>query len=219
MHTRNILAVTALALCSTSVWADDSFAVGARVGTTGVGLDFIYPASSSLSIRLSGATYNKSYDTTSANVQYNGKLKLNTIGLLADYFPGEGSFRFTAGLIKNNNKFELTGQAVGGSYTINNTTYTAAQAGSVTGTVDFPSTAPYLGIGWGAKIDNKSNIHFIADIGIMFQGSPKANVTATGAAANPALASDVNAAQDKLRDDVKNYRYYPVLGVGIAMSF
>jgi hypothetical protein len=56
---------------------------------------------------------------------------------------------------------------------------------------------------------------FNSDIGIMFQGSPKATITTTGSGGAAMTAN----AQTQLNDDLKHYKYYPVISFGIGYAF
>jgi len=168
--------------------------------------------------RLNFGYLSYSYNTTSQNVAYSGHLKLNNLGLLGDWHPFAGSFRLTAGAFYNDNKFDLSGQPSAGSYTFNGNTYTAAQVGSVNANVSFNSIAPYVGFGWGDD-SSSAGLHFTSDFGVMYQGRPNATITATGAAANPALARDVHAAQSQLQSDLNSFQWYPVVQVGLVYRF
>jgi len=193
--------------------------VGLSAGTLGYGpqVGFVVTPGK-FDVRLNAGYLNYSYNTTSSGVAYDGHLKLNNVGLLGDWHPFDGGFRVTAGAFYNDNKFSLTGQPSGGTYTFNGVTYTATQAGTVTANVTFNSLAPYLGIGWGDN-SNSAGLHFTSDVGVMYQGRPNATITATGAASNPALAADVRAAQGKLQSDLNSFQWYPVVQVGLVYRF
>lgn len=196
-----------------------SLDAGLSAGTLGYGpqIGFVIQPDK-FDARLNFGYLDYSYNTTSDNVAYNGHLKLNNVGLLGDWHPFNGGFRVTAGAFYNNNKFDLTGQSSGGTYTFNGVTYTSAQAGSVSAKVDFNTLAPYLGVGWG---DNSQSpgLHFTSDVGVMYQGRPKATITATGAAADPSLAANVKSAQAQLQSDLNSFRWLPVLQVGLVYRF
>lgn len=215
------LAVAALALAAAPAFALDpgSLDAGVTAGTLGYGPQVgmvIVP--NKFDARLNFGYLNYNYNTTSQNVDYSGHLKLNNLGLLGDWHPFAGSFRLTAGAFYNGNKFDLTGKPSAGSYTFNGNTYTADQVGSVTAHVKFNSTAPYVGFGWGDD-SSRAGLHFTSDFGAMYQGRPKATITATGALANPALADDVHAAQSQLQSDLDKFKWYPVLQIGVVYRF
>ncbi len=216
------LAVAALALAASPAFASglNSVDVGLSAGTLGYGPQVgmtIVP--NKFDARLNFGYLSYSYNTTSNGVYYNGHLKLDNLGLLGDWHPFAGSFRITAGAFYNDNRFNLTGQPSGaGTYTFNGTTYTAAQAGSVNANVSFNSIAPYIGFGWGDG-GSGAGLHFTSDFGVMYQGSPSASITATGAAADPALAKDVAAAQSQLQSDLNSFQWYPVIQLGLVYRF
>ncbi len=193
--------------------------VGLNVGTLGYGPQVgwtIVP--NKFDARLSVGLLNYSYNTNSNGLQYNGHLKLQNAGLLADWHPFGGSFHLTAGAYYNGNKFDLTGQSSGGSYTINGNTYSAAEVGSVNANVSFNSLAPYLGIGW-SNGGSGAGLHFTSDIGVMYQGTPSASVTATNPTHNAQLAADVAASQAQLQSDLNSFQWYPVLQFGVDYRF
>ena len=85
------------------------------------------------------------------------------------------------------------------------------------------SVAPYLGIGYGNVWTKGVNFYF--DLGVMFQGSPKASLTANcgpsiaGTATCTALQNDVAAEQQRLEDKLKKFKYFPVANIGITIGF
>jgi hypothetical protein len=217
-HAGLVLAVTLVAASGVA----QAGGLGLRIGTTGVGADFGFEVAPTLGgrIGLSGGEFKTSVD--SDDVRYDAKLKLANLSLLLDWSP-LGPFRISGGLVPNNNKIDLTGQPSSSStFTMNGNTYTAAEIGSVNGTVEGKGTAPYLGIGYGNVWTKGVNFYF--DLGVMFQGSPKVALTATcGPAATPAQCSqaqnDVATEQQKLQDKLDKYKYYPVANIGITIGF
>ncbi len=133
-----------------------------------------------------------------------------------NYHPFSGTFRFTGGLLYNKNELNLTGKPSSGStYVINGTTYTAAEVGTLTGKLTFNSTAPYLGIGWGNRPGGKLGL--TADIGVLYQGSPKLALAATGAAAG--LDSDIEQERRSAEEDLNDFKWYPALSLGVYFRF
>jgi hypothetical protein len=193
--------------------------VGVRAGTLGVGGDFGWHLAPTLNARLGYSAYSRDTSVTSTNVHYDGKLKLSNLPLLVDFSPF-GPFHLTAGIVGNNNKIDVTGTPTGSSYTINGTPYTASQVGSLSGKIKLGnSVAPYFGIGWGNVAG--AGVNFYADLGVMYQGSPKTTLNVTcGSGVNcTTLQNDVAAEQQALDDKVKKYKYYPVVGIGLTIGF
>jgi hypothetical protein len=213
------------------------YAVGLKVGTLGLGLDISRSITQKLNVRLSlnGASYSDS--GTESDVEYDYDLTLGTAGLLLDYFPMDNEFRISAGAYYNANEFELTGKpAVAGTYNINGTTYTTADLGALNGLVEFDEVAPYIGIGWGNST-KKAGWGFSVDVGVMYHGEPKVDLTATkgrgitdaeaagGAAAVAAttlwnnIETDVASEETELLNELNDYKIYPVISFGVTYTF
>ena len=197
--------------------------VGVKAGTTGLGVDFGWEIAPTLGGRIGAAALDYKTDVETNDVKYNAKLKAQNVNLFLDWSP-LGPFRLTAGIVPNNNKIDVTGEpSSSGTFTFNGNTYTASQIGSLSGTVKpGNSAAPYLGIGYGNVWTKGVNFYF--DLGVMFQGSPKATLSLTcGPAATPAQCAqaqnDVAAEQTKLEDKLKKFQYYPVGSIGITIGF
>ena len=196
--------------------------LGIRAGTLGGGVELSHALSERVAVRLNVDSYNRTQTSTEDNIQYDAKLKLQTASLLGDWFPFAGNFRISAGAMFNGNKLTLKGRPTGGTFTINNVNYNAADVGSLEAQVDFNKAAPYFGIGYGRPIN--SGLSMIFDLGVLFQGSPKSKITATCGAATPALTctqlkSDAAAEQSKLDDSLHKFKYYPVISLGLAYTF
>jgi hypothetical protein len=183
---------------------------GLRIGTTGIGADFGWGIAPTLGGRvgLSGGSW--STDVSTDDVNYDAKLKLGNLSALLDWSPA-GPFRISAGVIGHNNKIDVNGQS--------NSNPLISFSGNVK---PGHSVAPYLGIGYGNVWTKGVNFYF--DLGVMFQGSPKASLSAncgaaTGTPACTAAQSQAAAEEQRLEDKLKNYKYYPVANIGITIGF
>ena len=197
--------------------------VGLRAGTTGVGGDIGFSLMPTLSARVgySGLSYNRDIDVTDVN--YDGKLRLSNLNLLLDFSPLPGPFRVTGGFIFNDNKVDVTGRPTNGTYTLNGNVYSAATVGSLTGDVKSGNrAAPYLGVGYGNVAGFGVNFYF--DLGVMFQGTPSASLTATCGVGVPStlcaqVQRDTGAEQVKLQNEISGFKYYPVANIGVTIGF
>jgi hypothetical protein len=202
---RTLLLVAALAACGTAQAAG----VGVRVGTTGLGIDLAKNIAPLLDARVGYSGGSVGYDASTSGASYQGDLKLSNLNAFLDFKPLGPLFRITGGLIFNQNKYEATGTVSG-------------QPGSFNATVESGrSTAPYLGIGFGNVAG--AGIGFYADLGVMFMGEPKASISANcsglSAAQCSTLQSQTAAEQQRLQDELKNFKAYPVLNIGITIGF
>jgi hypothetical protein len=206
----------ALALLPASAMADGS--IGLHAGTLGLGVEFSYPISQRIGMRLNADSYNYTRSFNQSDIDYDGKATLKTASLLLDFYPFANNFRISAGPMYNGNKLVATSkQDANGKITVNGTAYQA----SVEGEVDFKKYVPYAGIGYGRPIGSGLSMTF--DLGVVFQGSPKATLTGTCTDPTPGLCttfqSDLAAQQQTANDDLKNFRYYPVVTLGLAYTF
>jgi hypothetical protein len=181
--------------------------IGARIGTTGLGADVAWDLAPTLSARLGYSGGNVNHDV-STDITYHGKLKLSNLNTFLDFAPLGPFFRITGGFVFNQNKFDVQSDQVNG--------------GSISGTVKpEKSAAPYLGIGYGRV--SGAGVNFYADLGVMFQGSPQATLTANcgslSAGQCSSLQSQVASQQQQLEDKLKNAKYYPVLNIGLTIGF
>ena len=214
--------LAALSLQATAQAADIGLTVG--VGTAGVAVHLSTPVSESFNVRLGYNGLSRSTDDSTDDVDYDLKLKLATVDALVDYFPMQGAFRLSAGLVYNGNKFEGNGRPKGnGTYTVNDHTYDASSFGSLNATVDFRKVAPYLGLGFGNAVAKNKGWGFSSDFGVLFQGTPKTSVTNKGCTASAPvctqIATDMRAENESLHDEMKDFKFWPVVRVGVSYKF
>lgn len=197
--------------------------VTASVGTTGAGLHMSLPVAEKTNLRFGINGLSRSTEGNTDDVDYDYKLKLSTVDALVDYFPMNGAFRITGGLSYNGNEIEVNGRPNGGTYTLNGRVYPAAAVGSLNGQVEFRKVATYLGIGWGNAVAKDKGWGLSSDIGVMLQGSPETSLTNQGCTAGTVvcgqIASDVAAESRQLQEDVKDFKAYPVVRIGLTYKF
>ena len=140
--TRCALVAALLSLTTASAFGQ---ALAVKAGTDGAGVELEYGFGSVFGARLqvNGGTF--SHHLTKTSVYYDGHLRFRNAMALADWHPGGGSWRVSAGLVYNDNKVDLNALPTGGTFTINGNTYPAASVGSYKGTLSFDKVAPYLG--------------------------------------------------------------------------
>jgi hypothetical protein len=216
MNLAKIFIATAMVAAAFSAQAAG---VGVRAGTTGIGADVGMNLAPTLDGRI-GYSYFSYKTSYNSDVNYDAKLKLSNLNALLDWSPFPGAFRFTGGLIANQNKYDLT--STGATYRVNGVPYTSSDA-SLSGTVKSGrSIAPYLGIGYGNVA--RAGVNFYFDLGIMFMGSPKVSLSAScgtslSAAQCQQLRNDLNVEQSRIQSDLSRFKYYPVANVGITIGF
>jgi len=215
------LALAASASASAFPMPFHGIAAGLGVGTEGIGVQAttnIIPKTLNLNVGFS-TTPTISGNFTSDNVQYDASVRFQGEPVTLSWFPFHGNLNLTAGLFFNQNRFAVTGQPdAGGTYTINGTTYSASQIGSLSGQTNFNAVAPYVGIGWGDPMDG-GRLTFTANVGAIYEGAPDVSLSATGAAGDPQIASDVASLQNSVNSRLNGYQWWPVASLGLMYRF
>jgi hypothetical protein len=188
------------------------------VGTLGIGAQVAKLVTPHLALRAGGTYFTLSKTTNQSDVKYDATLNLKSFMGVLDFFPSaRGAFRLTGGVIGNKSTVDATGVCTG-TLDLNDRTYTCAQVGTLTGSVEFPSASPYVGLGFGTPARG-SRVHFVMDLGGAF-GGPTLVLNASNAGSNPQLAADVKAQRDKTQDDIDKYaKVYPVINIGFGVRF
>lgn len=215
MFRRTLLTLsTALALSTGAAQAGELYT---KIGVPGVMLGYAQPLGPLLSLRADYATLGeRSERRTEDGIAYDAKLKANRAALLADWFPFAGNFRLTTGITSNQYKLDLLATGAGGSLTIGNTTYTTTAADQFRVQVKFPSSTPYVGLGWGHN--SGSGLRFSLDVGAKI-GKATVSYALSGPAAQQVSQADIDAELAELRDGVGKIRAVPQLTLGLGYSF
>ncbi len=207
----------------------DNQGVGADVfvGTTGVGVAVTLPVRyERLNVRALVSVLPYDTDRELDDLKYDIDLEMQSVGVLLDWHPMDGSFRVSGGFFSL--RHDTTGTAtptqnveIGGS------TFTPDEVGTLHTKLDYShSLAPYLGIGWGNAVTPDSKWSFSSELGLMFTSKLKASLEADSplASSNPALKAklDTEIAVEQARinrEDLEDIKYWPFLSFGVAYHF
>ncbi len=205
---------------------DQNFGVGLAFGTTGTQLSVAIPVANEYA-NIRGIFSGFSYDRTEEldDVDYDLDFGLFTGGLTLDWHPFGGGFRMSGGFFTYNN--DIDGSATPTeNVEIGESTFTPEEVGTLNADLSFDSSfAPYLGIGWGNSVSPGSNWSFSADLGVLFTDNPTVELTADSplADANPALKAELllqlQVEEQKVNDDIEDFKYWPVVNVGFSYHF
>jgi hypothetical protein len=214
----------ALAMTSVSTARADS-ALALRVGTLGIGAEFDVGIGDSWVVRLGHSAFSRSQTVDDTDAIYDGKLKLGNTSATIDWHPGGKSFFLSAGAVATSNKIDVVGVPNSGRFDIGNGSYTAAQIGSLRGSVEAGNgIAPYAGIGFGHPVDDGGRFTLLFDVGVILTGTPKVGLTAACGATVPQatcaqIQADVQREISELREEVNQLEVWPVINLGFAFRF
>jgi len=200
---------------------DESSAGGlgitAKIGTLGLGLEATVGANDYLGFRFGVNKMVAKPTVLTDEGSIDTDMEWMSYGALVDIHPFGGGFRLTGGGLINKNKFKMKAnldKPVG----LNGTDYSLS---ALSGDVTFDEMAPYAGIGVGNAVGADGRWHFSFDLGVMFQGKPKVQATATAsdpaiqAAVDDALAAEIA----DIQDDADKFQLYPVISIGLSYRF
>ncbi len=208
-----------LLLSVSCAFAQKDTGIAVKASTLGAGVEVIKGVSDKLEARLGLNWFSYDHDSTEAGIKYDIDLDLLSVGLLLDYRPFDSNFFLSAGVLWNDNELDLTAKYAG-TVTIGDNTYTSSQAGTVRGNLSFDDFAPYIGLGWRSKLGSNSSWSFTFELGVLYQGSPNVSLTADGSlASNSAFLADLEKERSQLDDDLDDYKYYPVVSIGLVKKF
>jgi hypothetical protein len=194
-----------------------------KVGTLGVGGELNVAFSDYAGARIGYNAFKYTRNTTVSSINYDADAQLRTVSILGDWYPFAGGFRASAGLMYNDNQATYNGVPTGGTFLINGQPFQATDVTSLKGTMSFGNVSPYLGIGWGNPVAKDKGWGMTTDIGVLFQGSPNTTLVATcSPTALPGACptqSDVDAQNAQMQSDLKNFKYWPVVSIGISYQW
>jgi hypothetical protein len=160
-------------------------------------------------------------DGVQDGVNVTGSLKANRAGVFIDWFPFEGGFRLVGGLTFNDIKASLNAVGTGTSNINGRPVSMVGQTFNVD--INFPSTTPYLGIGYGNQSSKDKGLGFYADLGVMF-GSFNTDVKTSlvgqkDQAGNTLTQADIDKQTQSMRDSIGGLSVLPSVSVGLTYRY
>jgi hypothetical protein len=207
----------ALALLLGAPSTSAQFALAARPGTLGLGLEASALVMPNVGLRAGANFFTHSFTRTESDVTFDAELEFKAVTALVDIYPSaRGTFHFTGGVTTAPARVNGRGQPTDGSYTLNGHEYTAAEVGVVVGRAQWPDLLPYAGIGWGTAAAG-GIMAFVFDLGVAI-GRPTIELSATSAVPGSTLAQDVAAEAADIQREADRYaRVYPVISLGLMI--
>jgi opacity protein-like surface antigen len=221
------LSVVSILLCSSVAVAKDATqAVSLSAGTIGAELEYsrIVKPEYNLAVRVSlgGLSWDGDYDDT--DTHYDTNVDLFNIGAIFEYHPMSNGFYLAAGAFYHNDDFSMKATPTGGKYEFNGTLYDASSAGTVTGDVyGLNKVAPYIGIGYDASLFGSGNWFFTLKAGAWYQGTPKVDLASHNCDNTQIdcdqLRYDLEQEEQDINDDIEDYKWWPVIHIGVSYRF
>lgn len=196
------------------------FAVGLGVGTTGATIEGKFAPNDFIALRGNFNYLDFSVDEEYDDIDYEGNFDATTFGGFVDVAPFQNGFILSGGAFLGDKTVGLDATP-STNVEIGDQVFTPAEVGTLTGQAELNSFAPYAGIGYDSFIAGSSDWSFNARAGVMFTGSPEVDlVSANGAlSSDPRLRAEIDAEIAAIEEEADDYKYYPVVAIGVARRF
>lgn len=218
MRTTLAALVILLGLFGSPDSAKADVAIGAGISTLGVGGHGAVEINDFLVLRLNANFGSFDLSGDYGGIEYDNEINFLTAGLLVDVHPfgvspiGDG-FVITAGAYYNANEMTFTASPTG-TVVIGDNTYNIA---AVQTDVEFSEFAPFISLGYDGTFHTLViPVAFFIKAGVLFQGAPDVTVRTVGGGVSK---SDLNKEAQQIEDDLAVFEYYPVLSLGVTISF
>lgn len=190
------------------------FSLTAEAGTLGLGGSLSWRFSDHLGIRAGGNYFSYDHSDDVEGITYKANLKLQSFPIGLDLYTSKSSsFHVTVGALINQNK--LTGKVPPGTTVdVNGTPYVTDLALEV----KWQDLSPYVSVGGNIYFDSGKHVALGLELGVAYTGSPDITLTRTGAP-NPALDADLEAERLQVEQKAKDFKFYPIIKVGVTVSF
>ncbi|ADG14621.1 conserved hypothetical protein [Paraburkholderia atlantica] len=147
MKAGKVIWVVALPCLSETSDAQEVYLQG---GTLGIGVGAAWSVTSWFGVRADFNAINLSHNFEVGGNRYEDDIRLRQGGLYGDFFPWAGTgFRVTAGLRLTDNEVSGNSVPTNGMYVFEGKASPAFPGEYATATARYPTTMPYLGIGYG----------------------------------------------------------------------
>ena len=205
-----------------------NWAVVANASTLGLGGSIVAKIQPQLNGRVGVNAFGFGLDYEETRGSYDADVNLFNVATAIDYYPFKKSGFYTSlGVVYTNNNADGVAQASSiFDVEVAGLDITADELLDVN--ADFETSnnfAPYLGIGWGNPVSGK--LGFWANVGVMFPGSPKIELSPNYKVDRNLLSAEVQQEiQDSLleeeqaiEEDLDRFDIYPIISLGLSYSF
>ena len=216
-------ALAALAAAPALAQTNGRVAVGAQIGTTGVGAEVQVQASPNVTLRAGGDLFKYDEEAETDDYDYAADLDFSTLSAFVDLHPFQNPFFVSAGAYFGERSVDVTGRP-NRNVVIGGQTFTPTDFGRLVGQADFGSTAPFVGLGWNNTFRTAGPIGFKIVAGATFGSDPTVDLRREGGVALPsniqtAFDAEVAAEERELEEELENFKILPVLQAGVTYRF
>jgi len=211
--------------------------VGVKMSLLGAGIEVATPVTQRTNVRAGFNMFNYSRTFNKDGIAYNGQIGFKTVEAHFDIFPLGGRFHVGPGVLAYLGDPVTASAAVPGgqSFSLGGTSYVSDSAVPVTGNgkINFNRAAPMFTLGWGNLVSRREGSHISIpfEIGVAYQGSPKATLNLAGnvcdspgvncrnVATDSGVQSQILSEQTKINNSMSFFKLYPIISIGFGYKF
>ncbi len=216
---RNLTALSAALLLGACA-SGNRIGAGASLGTTGLSGEVKYAPSETIMLRGAVSNISVSGELESAGVIYDGDFDMTTVAGFVDLAPFSNGFVLSGGAYLGDKGGDLVATP-SQNVEIGGQVFTPEEVGSLFGDVSANDFAPYLGLGYDGFMRHDSPWSFNARAGVMFTGSPEVELTSANGLLSDrdVLRTELENEVRELESDAEDFKYFPVVTVGVTRRF
>lgn len=201
--------------------AQPRIAADLGAGTTGISANLQLGLNNYIALRssynyLSWTLEDEEYD----DISYDADLDFSTLGTFVDLHPFGNGWTISAGALFGEKSLSLDATPTT-NVEIGSATFTPAEVGILTGSVDLEDTAPYVGFGFDNLLTNDARIGVAVRLGLMMTGNPTVELDASGGTLSndPIFQTQLAEEEENLQSDIDQFELFPVVSFAIGMKF
>lgn len=197
--------------------------VDGTVGTQGLSANGHFQASPFITLRagvnlLEFELQDMEYD----DLSYDVDLNFSQFGGYVDFHPMMNGLTVTGGLLVGERSVDLISRPTT-SVLIGDVSFNPDDVGELVGSADFGDTAYYAGLGWDSTTHGLLPVAFVIRAGLIVTDSPTIDLFNRGGTVDPIIQAELDAEIERekaaLQDDLEDFRFYPVISVGLGFGF
>ncbi|GKT11477.1 MAG: hypothetical protein ISEC1_P0441 [Thiomicrorhabdus sp.] len=221
------MAVTAFSLpFSASAASEDLKDLGVAINYglfSGATLELSYPVGNDLHVRgalSAGMGLSETSTGSATEPTYAVEASGGIHRLALDYRPFNGGFFLSGGYAINSYAIDIS-STITSAVTVGEVNYSTANA-TLAGQLSW-NNAPTLSLGWGHSPAEGWGGLF--EVGAIFTGAPEVSLTGTGTLDGLDVSNDasvlaaLNDEETKIKDEVANFDFLPIIQVGVTYRF
>lgn len=199
-----LVAVSSVFPVAANATSSSHWAGSLGMGTMGITAGLFYRESSQFVTNLDVGGFSIDPKFSAGGENYHMGIRLLSARLTEDWYPFNGNLFLSAGLLLNDDKFNLQPTASQGDY-----------AFATPASFRFSPVAPYLGIGWGYPFSG-SRWSFQMEAGAAYEGSSKVSVDM---GTDPYAAQAYQAEKSSISSALGGFHWYPVVQASLVYRF